>query len=71
MRPKATRPQREGETLTKFDRLDSDGDDALDRAEIALEISPDDKYSDLDADNSGYIERDEFDAFQERLESQY
>lgn len=64
-RRKAAKPS--GTPLSKFDRLDRDGDDALDRAEIALEISPDDNYSDLDQDASGYIERDEFDAFEERI----
>lgn len=66
-RRKVARPP--GTPLTKFDRLDKDGDDVLDRAEIALEISPDDKYSDLDLDASGYIDRDEFDAFEQRHEA--
>jgi sporulation protein YlmC with PRC-barrel domain len=53
---------------TEFDRLDSDGDDALNRAEIALQISRKDSYSDLDRNANGFIDRDEFEAFQERRE---
>jgi hypothetical protein len=51
---------------TEFDRLDSDGDDALNRAEIALQISRSDSYSDLDRNANGFIDRDEYDAFQAR-----
>jgi hypothetical protein len=46
--------------------LDSDGDDALNRAEIALQISRSDSYSDLDRNANGFIDRDEYDAFQAR-----
>jgi sporulation protein YlmC with PRC-barrel domain len=55
---------------TEFDRLDSDGDDALNRAEIALQISRKDSYSDLDRNANGFIDRDEYDAFQVRREAQ-
>ena len=55
---------------TEFDRLDSNGDDALNRAEIALQISRKDSYSDLDRNANGFIDRDEFEAFQERREGQ-
>ena len=51
---------------TEFDRLDSDGDDALNRAEIALQISRGDSYSDLDRNANGFIDRDEYNAFQAR-----
>jgi sporulation protein YlmC with PRC-barrel domain len=54
---------------TEFDRLDSDGDDALNRAEIALQISRSDSYSDLDRNANGFIDRDEYDAFQARRDA--
>ena len=54
---------------TEFDRLDSDGDDALNRAEIALQISRQDSYSDLDRNANGFIDRDEYDAFQARRDA--
>jgi sporulation protein YlmC with PRC-barrel domain len=50
----------------RFERLDSDGDGVLNRAEIAHELSRSDSYSDIDLDGSGGIDPDEFD---ELLES--
>ena len=61
-------PKSSARPATEFDRLDSDGDDALNRAEIALQISRTDRYSDLDRNANGFIDRDEYDAFQERRE---
>lgn len=62
-------PKSSARPATEFDRLDSDGDDALNRAEIALQISRHDSYSDLDRNANGFIDRDEYDAFQERREA--
>jgi len=47
----------------RFDQLDRDHDGVLNRAEIATEMGPKDKYSKLDVNADGVIERDEFEAF--------
>lgn len=44
----------------RFERLDSDGDGVLNRAEIAHELNRSDSYSDIDLDGSGGIDPDEF-----------
>lgn len=56
----------EGVPATLFDRLDRDGDGALNRAEIAHELQRDDRYADIDSDGSGSVDRDEFEALQSR-----
>ncbi len=48
---------------TPFDRLDRDGDGVLNRSEFAHELSRRDRYSHIDINANGVIDRDEFDAF--------
>jgi len=54
-----------GAPATRFERLDADGDGALDRAEIAHELSRSDSFSAIDRDGSGDIDVDEFDGLLE------
>ena len=56
----STRP----EPITKFDRLDKDGDGVLNRTEFAPVITRTDSYSKIDANADGVIEREEFDAYE-------
>lgn len=51
-----------------FSRLDRDGNGVLDRAEIAHEMRRGDRYADIDADASGGVEPDEFEALLQRRE---
>ena len=53
----------------RFDQLDRDHDGVLNRAEIATEMGPKDKYSKLDVNADGVIERDEFEAFESQRAS--
>ena len=53
----------------RFDQLDRDHDGVLNRAEIAPEIGPKDKYSKLDVNADGVIERDEFESFEQQRAS--
>jgi sporulation protein YlmC with PRC-barrel domain len=48
----------------RFERLDRNRDGRLDRAEIAHELSRDDRFGDIDLDGNGFIDRDEFERFQ-------
>lgn len=48
---------------TLFQRLDRDGDGVLNRAEIAHELSRDDRFADIDRDGDGFIDEQEFDAW--------
>jgi sporulation protein YlmC with PRC-barrel domain len=60
--PDAAAPERRTpETL--FQRLDRDGDGVLNRAEIAHELSRDDRFADIDSDGDGFIDEQEFDAW--------
>jgi hypothetical protein len=43
-----------------FERLDKDRDGVLNRSEIALQMGPKDKFSKVDVNANGVIERDEF-----------
>ena len=52
------------EPITKFDRLDVDGDGVLNRSEFAPVISPNDRYGKVDANADGVIEPQEFDAYE-------
>jgi sporulation protein YlmC with PRC-barrel domain len=56
----STRP----EPITKFDRLDKDGDGVLNRSEFAPVITRKDSYSKIDTNADGVIERDEFDGYE-------
>jgi sporulation protein YlmC with PRC-barrel domain len=47
---------------SRFDRLDSDGNGALDRAEIAHVLTREDRFSRIDRNGDGTIQRDELDA---------
>lgn len=60
--PQAEAPVRnfDGDPDTLFMRLDRDGDGVLNRAEIAHQLSPTDRYSDIDLDASGAIDPGEF-----------
>jgi hypothetical protein len=60
--PRAAESQRETPT-TLFQRLDRDGDGVLNRAEIAHELSRDDRFADIDSDGDGFIDEQEFDAW--------
>lgn len=51
------------DAATPFERLDSDGDGSLDRAEIAHQLSREDSFSAIDADGDGAVDRDEFEAW--------
>lgn len=53
------------EPITKFDRLDVDGDGVLNRSEFAPVISPGDRYGKIDANADGVIEPQEFDAYEQ------
>jgi sporulation protein YlmC with PRC-barrel domain len=46
-----------------FDRLDLDGTGALDRAQIAHELRPGDRYSAIDTNGDGLIQRSEYEAW--------
>lgn len=48
----------------RFDRLDKDHDGVLNRSEIALQMGPRDKFSKVDVNANGVIERDEFEMLQ-------
>ena len=52
------------EPITKFDRLDKDGDGVLNRSEFAPVMTRKDAYSKIDTNADGVIERDEFDAYE-------
>jgi sporulation protein YlmC with PRC-barrel domain len=58
--PTSPRP----EPITKFDRLDKDGDGVLNRSEFAPVITRKDSYSKIDTNADGVIERNEFDAYE-------
>lgn len=49
--------------LTQFDKLDKDGDGVLNRSEFAHQMSPNDSYSQIDANANGVIDPAEFDAY--------
>jgi sporulation protein YlmC with PRC-barrel domain len=53
------------EPITKFDRLDADGDGVLNRSEFAPVISPGDRYGKIDANADGVIQPQEFDAYEQ------
>ncbi len=67
-------PPAKPEPTTLFGRLDTDGNGVLDRAEIAHQLTRNDKYSDIDKDGDGTIDAAEFDALmahhKERAEAQ-
>ena len=52
------------EPITKFDRLDKDGDGVLNRSEFAPVMTRKDVYSKIDTNADGVIEREEFDAYE-------
>ena len=52
------------EPITKFDKLDKDGDGVLNRSEFAPVMSRTDSYSKIDTNADGVIERQEFDAYE-------
>ena len=54
---------------TKFDRLDTDGDGVLNRAEIAHEITYRDSYTELDDNADDVIDREEFDKLEQQRKS--
>lgn len=54
------------EPATYFDRLDRNGDGTLDRAEIAHELTRNDRYADIDSNGNGAVERAEFEALLSR-----
>jgi sporulation protein YlmC with PRC-barrel domain len=51
---------------TRFERLDSDGNGVLNRAEIAHELTRRDSYSSIDLDGNGTVDTTEFNALLER-----
>ena len=53
------------EPITKFDRLDVDGDGVLNRSEFAPVISRGDRYGKVDANANGVIEPQEFDVYEQ------
>jgi sporulation protein YlmC with PRC-barrel domain len=53
------------EPITKFDRLDKDGDGVLNRSEFAPVMTRTDVYSKIDTNADGVIEREEFDAYEQ------
>ncbi len=53
------------EPITKFDRLDVDGDGVLNRSEFAPVMSRGDRYGKVDTNADGVIEPQEFDAYEQ------
>ncbi len=52
------------EPITKFDRLDVDGDGVLNRSEFAPVMSRSDRYTQVDINANGVIELQEFDVYE-------
>ena len=53
---------------TEFDRLDQDGNGILSRREIAHQLGSNDRYTDVDGDDNGVVDRFEFDVLVQRQE---
>ncbi len=75
--PRASKPKAQGTTatsagskqarlepITKFDRLDVDGDGVLNRSEFAPVMSRSDRYTQVDINANGVIELQEFDVYE-------
>ena len=63
--PTSSPKQARLEPITKFDRLDVDGDGVLNRSEFAPVISRGDRYGKVDANADGVIQPQEFDVYEQ------
>jgi sporulation protein YlmC with PRC-barrel domain len=56
-------PAEAARSRSAFERLDRHGTGALDRTQIAHELRPGDRYSDIDSNGDGLIQRSEYEAW--------